>query len=196
MQPSGNRVHLETTLRNCVSRGRVLTSPAQLAGYDTDGLGYKEYRPDAVVIPADTDELIRVLQSARQLGVPLCFRGAGTSLSGGPVAAQGGIIVHTSALRAIRKISPEGFWCEVECGVTLNQLDEALKQHSVFYPPDPSSGPVCTIGGNVATNAGGAHCFRYGVTSNYVLGLEVILLDGSVHRFGGPAGGRGRWRED
>jgi FAD/FMN-containing dehydrogenase len=90
----------------------------------------------------------------------------------------------------------DGFWCEVECGVGLNDLDAELKPHGVFYPPDPSSGPVCTLGGNVASNAGGAHCFRYGVTSNYVLGVEVILLDGSVHRFGGPAGGRGPWRED
>ena len=187
---------LDTLLKQSVVRGRVLTSPAQLAGYDADGLGYKTFRPDAVVIPSDADEMVRVLQSAKQLGVPICIRGAGTSLSGGPVAAQGGVIVHTSALRSVRKICTEGFWCEVECGVTLNQLDEALKPHGVFYPPDPSSGPVCTLGGNVAMNAGGAHCFRYGVTSNYVLGVEAILLDGSVHRFGGPAGGRGPWRED
>jgi glycolate oxidase len=80
--------------------------------------------------------------------------------------------------------------------VGLNDLDAALKPHGVFYPPDPSSGPVCTLGGNVASNAGGAHCFRYGVTSNYVLGVEAIMLDGSLHRFGGPAGGRGPWRED
>ena len=187
---------LDTLLKQSVVRGRVLTSPAQLAGYDADGLGYKTFRPDAVVIPADADEMVRVLQSAKQLGVPICIRGAGTSLSGGPVAAQGGVIVHTSALRSVRKICTDGFWCEVECGVTLNQLDDALKPHGVFYPPDPSSGPVCTLGGNVAMNAGGAHCFRYGVTSNYVLGVEAILLDGSVHRFGGPAGGRGPWRED
>lgn len=187
---------LESILKQSAVRGRVLMAPAQLAGYDADGLGYKTFRPDAVVIPADADEMIGVLHSARQLGVPICIRGAGTSLSGGPVAAQGGVIVHTSALRGIRKICPEGFWCEVECGVTLNQLDDALKPHGVFYPPDPSSGPVCTIGGNVAMNAGGAHCFRYGVTSNYVLGVEAVLLDGSVHRFGGPAGGRGPWRED
>ncbi len=191
-----NSTPLESLLKQSVVRGRVLTSPAQLAGYDADGLGYKTFRPDAVVIPSDADEMIRVLQSAKQLGVPICIRGAGTSLSGGPVAAQGGVIVHTSALRSVRKICTEGFWCEVECGVTLNQLDEALKPHGVFYPPDPSSGPVCTLGGNVAMNAGGAHCFRYGVTSNYVLGVEAILLDGSVHRFGGPAGGRGTWRED
>lgn len=187
---------LATILKQCATRGRVLTSPAQLAGYDADGLGYKTFRPDAVIIPADADEMVRVLQRAKELNVPICVRGAGTSLSGGPVAAQGGVVVHTSALRAVRTISKEGFWCEVECGVTLNQLDETLKPYGVFYPPDPSSGPVCTLGGNVAMNAGGAHCFRYGVTSNYVLGVEAILLDGSVHRFGGPAGGRGTWRED
>lgn len=188
--------HLERVLRQCVTRGKVLTAPAQLAGYDADGLGYKTFRPDAVVIPANVDELIAVLQHARELAVPICIRGAGTSLSGGPVAAQGGVVVHTSGLRSVRQICRDGFWCEVECGVTLNQLDTALLPHGVFYPPDPSSGPVCTIGGNVAMNAGGAHCFRYGVTSNYILGVEVILLDGSVHRFGGPAGGRGPWRED
>ncbi len=187
---------LAEILNVAAKRGRVLTSPAQLAGYDADGLGYKTFRPEAVVIPANADELILVLKSAKELGVPVCIRGAGTSLSGGPVAAQGGVIVHTSALRAIRTICSDGFWCEVECGVTINQLDEALKPFGLFYPPDPSSGPVCTVGGNVATNAGGAHCFRYGVTSNYVLGVEVVLLDGCVYRFGGPAGGRGPWRED
>jgi len=182
---------LDTILKDCATRGRVLSSPAQLAGYDADGLGYKTFRPDAVVIPSNVEELHRVMNSAKELGVPICIRGAGTSLSGGPVAAQGGVIVHTSALRNVRTICTEGFWCEVECGVTLNQLDETLKPYGLFYPPDPSSGPVCTLGGNVAMNAGGAHCFRYGVTSNYVLGVEVVLLDGTLHRFGGPAGGRG-----
>ncbi len=183
-------------LRRSIQRGRVLTAPAQLAGYDTDGLGYKTFRPDAVAIPADIDELVQLLRDSRQLNVPVTMRGAGTSLAGGPVAAQGGVVVHTSSLRKVRTIDRDGYWCEVECSVTLNQLDEALKPHGLFYPPDPSSGPVCTLGGNVAMNAGGAHCFRYGVTSNYVLGLEVVMLDGSVHRFGGPAGGRGDWHED
>lgn len=187
---------LASNLRSLLPRGRVLDSPAQLAGYAADALGYKSYRPDAVIIPADADELVGFMKGATQLGVPVIFRGAGTSLSGGPVAAQGGVIVHTSALTRIREINVDGFWCEVECGVALNDLDTALRPHGVFYPPDPSSGPVCTLGGNVASNAGGAHCFRYGVTSNYVLGVEVVLLDGSVHRFGGPAGGRGPWRED
>jgi glycolate oxidase subunit GlcD len=187
---------LASKLRQLLPRGRVLDSPAQLAGYAADALGYKSYRPDAIAIPADAEELVGFMKGARELAVPVILRGAGTSLSGGPVAAQGGVIVHTSALKRIREINVEGFWCEVECGVALNDLDTALKPHGVFYPPDPSSGPVCTLGGNVASNAGGAHCFRYGVTSNYVLGVEAVLLDGSVHRFGGPAGGRGPWRED
>ena len=187
---------LASKLRQLLPRGRVLDSPVQLAGYAADALGYKNYKPDAVVIPSDADELVGFMKGASQLGAPVILRGAGTSLSGGPVAAQGGVIVHTSALTRIREINVDGFWCEVECGVALNDLDAVLKPHGVFYPPDPSSGPVCTLGGNVASNAGGAHCFRYGVTSNYVLGVEVVLLDGSVHRFGGPAGGRGPWRED
>lgn len=188
--------NLRSQLARTIRRGRILTAPAQLAGYDADGLGYKTFRPEAVVIPADRDELVEFLCNSHTLGVPVTIRGAGTSLSGGPVAAQGGVVVHTSSLKKIREINREGLWCEVECSVVLNQLDAALLPQGLFYPPDPSSGPVCTLGGNVAMNAGGAHCFRYGVTSNYVLGLEVVLLDGSVHRFGGPAGGRGDWRED
>ena len=191
-----NNSALAAQLIRLLPRGRVFVSPAQLAGYASDALGYKGFRPDAVAIPADADELVGFMKGARQLGVPVTLRGAGTSLSGGPVAAQGGVVVHTSALKRVREVNVAGFWCEVECGVALNDLDAALKPHGVFYPPDPSSGPVCTLGGNVASNAGGAHCFRYGVTSNYVLGVEVILLDGTVHRFGGPAGGSGPWRED
>jgi glycolate oxidase subunit GlcD len=183
-------------VRSAAPQARVLDAPAQLAGYDADALGYKRFVPDLVVIPADAGELVAVVGALHRAGMPICMRGAGTSLSGGPVAAQGGAVIHTSRLRAIREISREGLWCEVESGVNLRQLDEALQPSGLCYPPDPSSGPVCTIGGNVAANAGGAHCFRYGVTSNYVLGLEVVLLDGSVHRFGGPAGGNGPWMED
>jgi glycolate oxidase len=187
---------IEEELRQVAPRARVMTSPAQMAGYDADGLGYKSFRPDLVVIPSDTGELVQAIKVLHAAGIPICMRGAGTSLSGGPVAAQGGAIIHTSRLRAIREISQDGFWCEVESGGVLQQLDEALQPSGLCYPPDPSSGPVCTIGGNVAANAGGAHCFRYGVTSNYVLGVEVVLLDGSVYRFGGPAGGQGEWVED
>ncbi|MFZ4778616.1 MAG: FAD-binding oxidoreductase [Terrimicrobiaceae bacterium] len=194
MTPPTNAV--VAALAHAAPKARVMESPAQMAAYDTDALGYKSFRPDLVVIPADADELARVVGVLHKAGVPICLRGAGTSLSGGPVAAQGGAVVHTSRLRAIRTINTQGLWCEVESGVNLRQLDDALQPSGLCYPPDPSSGPVCTIGGNVASNAGGAHCFRYGVTGNYVLGVEAVMLDGSVHRFGGPAGGRGAWLED
>jgi glycolate oxidase subunit GlcD len=176
--------------------GRLLTSPAQLAAYESDGLGYKRYQPDAVAIPAGADELIAVVRLLKDEAMPFTLRGAGTSLSGGPVAAQGGVIIHTSRLRKIEEVNVAEMFAVVESGAVLNHLDEALKPHGLYYPPDPSSGPVCTLGGNVAANAGGVHCFRYGVTSNYVLGVEVVLIDGSVVRFGGPAGGRGAWRDD
>lgn len=191
-----NAADLTRQLRALLPRGRVLTSAPQLAGYASDGLGFKAWLPDAVVIPADAQELAQFMRGAVALNLPVIMRGAGTSLSGGPVAAQGGVVVHTSGLRAIRHLEANGLWCEVECGVSLQELEQALLPHGLFYPPDPSSGPVCTLGGNVASNAGGAHCFRYGVTSNYVLGVEALMLDGSLHRFGGPAGGRGPWRED
>lgn len=189
-------IDLDHQLRRIIQRGRVMTAPAQLLAYDADGLGYKSFPPQAVVIPADSEELAQLIAAAKSLNLPITMRGAGTSLSGGPVAAQAGIVVHTSSLRKIRQIQADEFWCEVECSCTLKQLDEALKPYGLFYPPDPSSGTVCTLGGNIAMNAGGAHCFRFGVTSNYVLGVEAIMLDGTVHRFGGPAGGRGAYRED
>ncbi|MBL9214236.1 MAG: FAD-binding protein [Opitutaceae bacterium] len=183
-------------LREVMPTGMILTSPAQLASYESDALGFKRFRPDAVVIPGCAAELIGVVRLLKDQAVPFTLRGAGTSLSGGPVAAQGGVVVHTSRLRRIEKISPTEMYALVECGVVLQQLDQALQPHGLYYPPDPSSAPSATLGGNVATNAGGAHCLRYGVTSNYVLGVEAVLLDGSVVTFGGPAGGRGPYRDD
>lgn len=191
-----NVSNLGSRLKQSIRRGRVLTAPAQLAGYDADGLGYKTFRPDAVVIPADVDELVALLRDSLSLNVPVTIRSAGTSLSGGPVAAQGGVVVHTSPPAKCGRSVPQGFGAKSNAAWCSTNWTQALVPYGLFYPPDPSSGSVCTLGGNVAMNAGGAHCFRYGVTSNYVLGVEVVLLDGSVHRFGGPAGGRGAWRED
>jgi glycolate oxidase subunit GlcD len=186
----------ERQMREAMPGGRLLVSPAQLTGYESDGLGYKRFRPDAVAIPANSDEVIALVKLLRNWKIPYVARGAGTSLSGGPVAAQGGVLIHLSKLCGIQEINTTDGYAVVESGVVLNRLDEALKPLGLYYPPDPSTGPVCTLGGNVATNAGGVHCFRYGVTCNYVLGAEVILMDGQVVRFGGPAGGRGAWRND
>lgn len=194
--PNRRSAPLEQRLADAAPRGRVLSAPAQLAVYESDALGFKQFRPDAVVIPGNPAELVALVRLLREEDVPYVIRGAGTSLSGGPVAAQGGVLIHLSRLRKIEEINAKEGYAVVESGVVLNQLDAALAPLGLYYPPDPSTGPVCTLGGNVATNAGGLHCFRYGVTSNYVLGVEVILLDGRIVRFGGPAGGRGEWRDD
>ena len=105
--------------------GRLLTAAAQLAGYETDGIGYKRFRPEAVAIPANAAELIALVRVLRDESVPFTLRGAGTSLSGGPVAAQGGVIIHTSRLRQIVEINPAGLYAVVESGVVLNHLDTA-----------------------------------------------------------------------
>lgn len=183
-------------LEEVLSDGRLLTSESQLVAYEADALGYKHFTPDAVAIPENIEQLTALIKKLNDIDVPWLVRGAGTSLSGGPVAAQGGVIIHLSRLRSILEVNIEDGYVVVECGTTLHEINEALRPYRFHYPPDPSSGKVSTLGGNVACNAGGAHCFRYGVTNNYVLGLEAVLLDGTVVRFGGPAGGRGGWNED
>jgi glycolate oxidase subunit GlcD len=183
-------------LEKLLPEGRLLTAQSQLIAYESDALGYKHFTPDAVAIPANIKELTALIKKLNDIELPWLIRGAGTSLSGGPVAAQGGIIVHLSRLKSILEVNIDDAYVVVECGTTLHQINEFLKPYHFHYPPDPSSGKVSTLGGNVACNAGGAHCFRYGVTSNYVLGLEAILLDGTAVRFGGPAGGKGGWSED
>jgi glycolate oxidase len=184
------------SLGRAMPRGRLLSAASEVAAYSSDGLGYKHFTPDAVAIPASAEEVVQLVRRLRELKIPYVARGAGTSLSGGPVAAQGGLVIHLSKLKAITEINAAEGYAVVESGAVLNHLDEALKPYGLYYPPDPSTGPVCTLGGNVASNSGGVHCFRYGVTSNYVLGAEVVLMDGTVARFGGPAGGRGGWSED
>ncbi len=185
-----------SVLQNACPKARLLTELTDITGYEADGLGYKRFRPDAVLIPADAHELVAAVRCLKGLSVPYLIRGAGTSLSGGPVAAQGGVILHTSRLRAIEHVDSDELYCVVEAGVVLNRLNEELAAMGLYYPPDPSSGFSSTLGGNVACNAGGIHCFKYGVTGNYVLGVEVVFPDGSVHQFGGPAGGLGHYGHD
>jgi glycolate oxidase subunit GlcD len=169
----------------------VLTSPAELAAYDADGLSFHRYRAEAVVLPGSSEELGQVLAWARAEDAPYTLRGAGTGLSGGAVPAAGGLLLHLSRLKKIIHIDPDNLVACVEPGVVLQALNKALAPHRLFYPPDPSSGFASTLGGNVAENAGGIRCFKYGVTANYVLGLEVVTPEGDHVTLGGPAGGLG-----
>jgi FAD/FMN-containing dehydrogenase len=182
-----NQPFFDEILRIC-DPARVMDSPSSLLAYESDGLSFHRHKPDLVVIPDSSEELAALMAAARRHGVAYVIRGAGTGLSGACVAEQGGMMIHLSRLKKILEINAEDLTCVVEPGVVLNALNAALEPHGVFYPPDPSSGFASTLGGNVATNAGGIRCFKYGVTSNYVLGLEMITPDGRLRRFGSPEG--------
>jgi glycolate oxidase len=177
--------------RGLLGPAHVLTSDAALTAYDNDALTQGRHRPEAVVLPGDAEELKRVLALARLEPEPYTIRGAGTGLSGGAVTVQGGLLIHLSRLKRILSIDPLNLVAEVEPGVVHAALNKAVEAHGLFYPPDPSSGFASTLGGNVAENAGGIRCFKYGVTANYVLGLELVTPSGELVRLGGPAGGLG-----
>jgi glycolate oxidase len=143
--------------------------------------------PDAVVLPADRDQVAAVVRLAARHGVPVVPRGAGTGLSGGAITLKGGIALQLTRMRRILKVDPATRTAIVEPGVVNQDLQQAAASQGLFYAPDPSSQKACTIGGNAAENSGGPHCLYYGVTTNHVLGMEAVLADGSVVWLGGEA---------
>jgi glycolate oxidase len=143
--------------------------------------------PDAVVLPADRNQVVAVVKAAARHGLPVVPRGAGTGLSGGAVTLKGGIALQLSRMRRVLEIDPESRTALVEPGVVNQDLQLAAGARGLFYAPDPSSQKACTIGGNAAENSGGPHCLYYGVTTNHVIGMEVVLADGSVAWLGGDA---------
>ncbi len=175
-------------LRRVLSPDRVLHAPSELAAYDCDAYTVVRRRPTAVVFPHDPAEVSAVVTQCAQRRVPLIPRGAGTGLAGGCVPIDGAVVLMLTRLNRILEINLRDRWALVEAGVPNLQLARALAGTGYHYAPDPSSQGASTIGGNVATNAGGPHTLKYGVTVNHVLGLEVVLGDGSVRRFGPVAG--------
>lgn len=164
----------------------VLHQAADLLLYEYDG-GVDKARPDLVVFPKNTDDVAAVAKIAHRYGLPLVGRGAGTGLSGGAVARSGGIMISFARMNKILEIDLENERMIVEPGVVNLDVTLAVQSSGYFYAPDPSSQKACTIGGNVAENAGGPHTLVYGVTTNHVLGLEAVLPDGSVIQTGGLA---------
>jgi glycolate oxidase subunit GlcD len=156
--------------------------------YASDGLPTHRRLPGLVVLPGTRDELIAVIRLLAQSGVPFVPRGAGTGLSGGALAAPDAVLIALTRLNRILEIDPANRRAVVEPGVVNVRLSAAVASHGLHYAPDPSSQTACTIGGNVAENAGGPHCLKYGVTSNHVLALEVVLADGRVVELGSPGG--------
>ena len=163
---------------------RLLTEPSRLAPYESDALTAFRARPEAVVLAESRDEVIDLVRRCHAEGVPFVARGSGTSLSGGSLPVEGGIVIGLNRLNRIRRLDPAEGIAVVEPGVMNAQVSVAAAVHGLFYAPDPSSQSVCTIGGNLAFNSGGAHCLKYGMTSNHVLAAEVVLPDGELVRLG------------
>jgi glycolate oxidase len=173
-------------LKRIVGEQNVVHEANDLKIFERDG-SITGALPDAVVLPADRDQVAAVVRLAARHGVPVVPRGAGTGLSGGAVTLNGGIALQLSRMRRILEVDPDTRTAVVEPGVVNQDLQQAAAAKGLFYAPDPSSQKACTIGGNAAENSGGPHCLYYGVTTNHVLGMEVILADGSVAWLGGNA---------
>jgi glycolate oxidase len=165
--------------------GSIVSEPEELRTYECDGLTGRRVVPALVVHPARTEHVQIVLQACHRHGVPFVARGAGTGLSGGALPVADGIVVSLARLNRVLEVDVESQRVVVQSGVTNLQVTEAVAAEGFYYAPDPSSQQVCTIGGNVAENSGGAHCLKHGFTVNHVTGLTVVLPDGSIARLGG-----------
>jgi glycolate oxidase len=166
---------------------RLLFQPEQLAAYESDGLTAFRTRPIAVAIPETADEVIALVRFCYGEKLPFVARGSGTSLSGGSLPVPEGIVIALNRLNRILQLDPVLRLAVVEPGVVNTQVSMAAAAQGLHYSPDPSSQSICTIGGNVAFNSGGAHCLKYGMTSNHVLGLKAVLATGEVVAWGGPS---------
>ena len=170
-----------------VGEAFVITEPERLATYDCDGLTGWRARPACVVLPGSTDEVQAVLRLCARDRVPFVARGAGTGLSGGALPVADGVVVSVARMTRVLEVDVESERVVVEPGVTNLDVTRAVAPYGYFYAPDPSSQQVCTIGGNVAENSGGAHCLKHGFTVNHVTGAKVVLPDGELLEVGGRA---------
>jgi glycolate oxidase subunit GlcD len=179
---------LARDLAAIVGERHVRQARAERMTFAMDGLPTHRRVPDIVVLPGTREELIAVVRLLAALGVPFVPRGAGTGLSGGALADEGSVLLVLTRLNRILQIDKKNRYAVVEPGVVNAKLGAAARPAGLQYAPDPSSQTACTIGGNVAENAGGPHCLKYGVTANHILALEVLLADGSLVEIGSPGG--------
>lgn len=178
---------LHTALTKLYPPEQLLTNPAQLAPYESDALTSYRVRPKAVVIPTTQEEVIETVRLCHRYQVPFVARGSGTSLSGASLPVAEGIVIALNRLNRIVQIDPQERLIVVEPGIINLDVSKAAAPYGLYFAPDPSSQPICTIGGNLAFNSGGAHCLKYGMTSNHVLGLKAVLPDGEVVSLGGDS---------
>ena len=175
---------LVTQLQKIVGRDGILSTPEDLAVYSYDAT-FAEHRPDIVVLPCTTEQVSQVVMLASQARIPVVTRGMGSGMAAASVPFEGGITLAMTRMNHILEIDETNATAHVESGVITADLQAAVEKIGLFYPPDPSSIKHSTIGGNIACNAGGPRCLKYGVTGDYVLGLTIVLADGRVLRTGG-----------
>ncbi|HNB28047.1 MAG TPA: FAD-binding protein, partial [Alphaproteobacteria bacterium] len=180
-----DRARIEADLRGLLAPESVISAPAALKAYETDALTAYRQPPMVAVLPANTGEVAAVLRYCRGRGIKVVPRGAGTSLSGGALPLGDGVLLGMGKFNRILDIDLENRCAVVQPGVPNLAISHAVADAGFYYAPDPSSQIACTIGGNVAENSGGVHCLKYGLTTNNLLGLEVVLIDGEVIRVGG-----------
>ncbi|MBA2768018.1 MAG: FAD-binding protein [Sporichthyaceae bacterium] len=178
---------LVSRLRTELGPAAVLTDRQQLRTYECDGLAHYKVTPAVVVLPRTTEQVAAVVRACIDHQVPYVARGSGTGLSGGALPHADGVLIVTSQMRDILAVDPVDERAVVQPGVINLSVTKAAAPDGYYYAPDPSSQQVCSIGGNVAENSGGAHCLKYGFTTNHVTGVELVVPDGSVVRLGGLA---------
>ena len=172
-------------LKRIAGAGNTLTGKEDLLAYSYDATNLWTHLPDVVVLPQTTGQISRIMKLANDHRIPVTARGGGTNVSGGSIPVKGGIVLCTTRMNRIIAINKATLVAEVEPGVVVQDFNQALAKEGLFYPPDPQSAMGCTLGGTVAENAGGPYGVKYGVTKQYLLGLEVVLADGEIAKLGG-----------
>ncbi|MEU7901546.1 FAD-linked oxidase C-terminal domain-containing protein [Actinoplanes sp. NPDC049118] len=178
---------LAAVLRSGLGADRVISDRQELRTYECDGLAHYKVTPGLVVLPRDASECARTVRACVEADVPFVARGSGTGLSGGALPHADGVLIVTSKMRAIVEVAPDDERAVVEPGVINLHVTHAATPAGYYYAPDPSSQQICSIGGNVAENSGGAHCLKYGFTTNHVIGAQIVTPDGDLVELGGRA---------
>jgi glycolate oxidase len=185
---AGRAVALASGLAAICGAGNVITDPLELRTYDCDGLTSHRATPAIVVLPGTAEETAAVVRLCASAGVPFVARGSGTGLSGGALPREDGVLIVMTRLRSILEVDPVARRAVVEPGVTNLAVSKAVQHQGLFYAPDPSSQVVCSVGGNVAENSGGAHCLKHGFTVHHVTGLEIVTPQGELTWLGDGTG--------
>ncbi len=173
-------------LQRLLGPENVLTADSDLASYECDGYTIQRHKPGVVVFPRHGEDVMGIVKLCHQSNIPFVPRGAGTSLAGGTLPVEGCVLIALARMKRILEVNVQDRYAIVEPGVVNLQLSRHIASHGLHFAPDPSSQGACTIGGNVSTNSGGPHTLKYGVTVNHVLGLELVLPDGTLLQTGGP----------